>query len=72
MGMHPDSRTAASAAPPQPTAQDIETARELERTHRRVCVPEPVCGRCLKSWPCAAVRWAEYVLRSGPPRQRRA
>jgi len=36
--------------------------------HTRICVPEPVCHRCFKPWPCGDVVWAhDIVLREDLP-----
>jgi hypothetical protein len=53
---------AARQAQAQPTASNVEAALRVQAMHRRVCVPEPVCRWCLKSWPCPGERWAEQVL----------
>ena len=37
------------------TAAQIVAARHILQKHRRVCVPEPVCNWCLKTWPCADI-----------------
>jgi len=47
----------------RPTASAVEAARRVQAMHRRVCVPEPVCRWCLRSWPCPGDRWADQVLR---------
>ncbi len=45
----------------------VSAASILVEEHIRVCVPEPVCHRCLKPWPCADVVWAhEILLGEGP------
>ena len=46
----------------RPTATAVEAARRVQSMHRRVCVPEPVCRWCLRSWPCPGDRWATQVL----------
>jgi hypothetical protein len=45
----------------EPTHERLMTARRLLAMHVRVCVPEEICHHCLKSWPCADVRWATVV-----------
>ena len=41
-------------------------AKVIVEEHTRVCVPEPVCHRCFKPWPCADVVWVhEILLREG-------
>jgi hypothetical protein len=47
----------------RPTATAVEAARRVQAMHKRVCVPEPVCRWCLRSWPCPGDRWAQQVLR---------
>jgi hypothetical protein len=37
--------------------------------HRKVCVPEPVCRRCLTGWPCLIVL-QERTRRSASARPR--
>jgi hypothetical protein len=44
------------------TRTDVNAARLVLREHRRVCVPEPACNGCLKTWPCADVVWAWHLL----------
>jgi hypothetical protein len=57
-----------TSAPPamatsvEPTPSHVEAAHRVLSMHRRVCVPEPVCRWCLRSWPCPGTRWAEQVL----------
>lgn len=43
--------------------RDIQamTANMLVEEHTRICVPEPVCRRCFKPWPCADVVWAHEI-----------
>ena len=48
--------------PAEPTANHLQAAQRIHATHRRVCVPEPVCRWCLKAWPCPGARWAKLVL----------
>jgi len=45
-----------------PTAERIRAAHWLLQRHTRICVPEPSCQCCLRTWPCADVRWAHQVL----------
>jgi hypothetical protein len=44
-------------------ADEVWKARHVLDLHIRVCVPESVCQRCLKVWPCAEARWANEILR---------
>lgn len=46
-----------------PTPRNRVLARTVLETHLRVAVPEPVCNRCLRSWPCVEARWATTVIR---------
>jgi hypothetical protein len=43
-------------------AIQVMTASIVVEEHTRVCLPEPVCHRCLKSWPCGDVVWAYDIL----------
>jgi hypothetical protein len=45
-------RVGADNGPHQITAAQIVEARQILQKRRRVCVPEPVCNWCLKTWPC--------------------
>ena len=49
------------------TATQVEVARIILDEHARVCVPEPVCGRCLKRWPCRDFTWATDVMTAFQP-----
>lgn len=40
----------------------VRAAHVVLEVHPRVCVPEPVCSRCLKPFPCAEVRWATEII----------
>jgi hypothetical protein len=55
--------------PAEPTATHLQTAQRIHATHRRVCVPEPVCRWCLKAWPCPGARWAKLVLHRAERRE---
>jgi hypothetical protein len=45
-----------------PTSARIASARRQRDLHPRICVPEPVCQRCLSRYPCAPATWALTVL----------
>jgi hypothetical protein len=59
---HPAARPVPSNERTRPTATAVEAARRVQAMHRKVCVPEPVCRWCLRSWPCPGDRWAGQVL----------
>jgi hypothetical protein len=48
----------------EPDHRDIQamTADIVVEEHVRVCVPEPVCHRCFRPWPCGDVQWANEIL----------
>jgi len=46
-----------------PTPENRVQARTVLETHLRVTVPEVVCNRCLRHWPCPQVQWATTVTR---------
>lgn len=43
------------------TEFQIQAAEVVLEEHHKIGVPEAVCHRCLKPWPCADVTWAHQV-----------
>jgi hypothetical protein len=50
------------AVEPDYTEFQMAAAEIIVEEHVHICVPEPVCHRCLKPWPCSDVEWARMIL----------